>query len=271
MNLIFERLTVADSITFEGNGLHSGVPVSATVHPGTEGIAFRSGSSRWMAAPHEVTETVRCSRLGSIATIEHLMSAFAGLGITDAEVEVTGGEMPAAGGSALLFVDGLKSVGMASIGELEVTPPFARVFLKSEQHSLAIGAGSGHWRYDFVTSECWPGRQSFEAQLTPELYTASIAPARTFVFEDELAGVQLAGLGQGLDERSALILGQVGYVNASLFPDEAARHKLLDLIGDLYLSGVPIQAVDVIAERSGHTANVEAAAKLALASTVVRR
>ena len=198
------------------------------------------------------------------------MSAFAGLGITDAEVEVSGGELPAAGGSSAEFVEGLLSSGFEKIGTMEVTPPFARVYLKGDHHSLAIGAGSGHWRYDFVTADVWPGKQSFEAFLDPRVYTSEVAPARTFVFEDEIAVVQRAGFGQGLDESSALVLGQMGYVNPSIFPDEAARHKLLDLIGDLYLSGIPIRAVDVVAERSGHAANIEAAAKLAAASRVVR-
>ena len=73
------------------------------------------------------------------------------------------------------------------------------------------------------------------------------------------------GLGKGLDEKSALILGIEGYKNEARFPDEPARHKLLDLIGDLYLSGVPIRHINVVAERSGHRTNVKAAAMLAQA------
>lgn len=268
MTVTFDRLTVANSIEISGPGLHSGQPVRVQIHPGQSGIAFRQGGTRWQAEPTNISITQRCTRLGEINTIEHLMSAFAGLGITDAEVECEGGELPAAGGSARRYVDEILTVGLDTLGTLEVTQPFARVFHKGDQHSIAIGAGSGHWRYDFVTSDCWPGKQSFEATICPTTFGEQIAPARTFVFEEELGGIKAAGLGQGLDDTTALILGKNGYVNASLFPDEAARHKLLDLIGDLYLSGVPICAIDVIAERSGHTANVEAAARLKLATKV---
>ncbi|MCC7101619.1 MAG: UDP-3-O-acyl-N-acetylglucosamine deacetylase [Fimbriimonadaceae bacterium] len=268
--MVFDRLTVRSSVTFEGGGLHSGSPVSATVHPGRDGIAFRSGNNRWIARPDEIRETVRCTRLGDISTIEHLMSALAGIGITDAEVEVQGGELPAAGGSSFTFVEGLQATGHEKIGTLEVTPPYARIFSKCDERTLAIAAGEGHWRFDFVTNSPFPGVQSFAVHLTPDSYCREVAPARTIVFEAELDTVRRAGLGQGLDERTALVLGENDYVNPPLFSDEPARHKLLDLIGDLYLSGVPMQAVDVIAERSGHSANVEAAARLAQATTIVR-
>lgn len=270
MSLVFDRLTVRKAFSLEGPGLHSGRPVMVKVLPGNDGIAFSQGGERWTATPNNITDTVRCTSLGTVGTIEHLMSAFAGLGITDAEVECTGGELPAAQGSALAYVSAIQEAGLEKIGVLRVTPPFARVFNKGDAHSIAIGSGRGHWRYDFLTAEGWPGKQSFEAMLCADVYREQIAPARTFVFEDELATIKIAGLGQGLDNTTALILGKMGYVNPSLFPDEAARHKLLDLIGDLYLSGIPIQAIDVIAERSGHTANIEAAAKLMAACKVER-
>ena len=267
---MFDRLTVKESISFEGKGLHSGSPVTASVHPGRDGIAFRSGNNRWRAEPSEIKETVRCTRLGDISTIEHLMAALAGLGITDAEVEVTGGELPAAGGSSIEFVVGLRRVGLEKIGTMEVTPPYARVFVKCTDRSLAIAAGDGRWRYDFVTNEGFPGTQSFEAVLCPTVFSEEVAPARTIAFAHEIETARRAGLGLGLDENTAIIIGPDGYENPVLFEDEAARHKLLDLIGDLYLSGVPLQAIDVIAERSGHSANVEAAAKLAQATVIVR-
>ena len=74
--------------------------------------------------------------------------------------------------------------------------------------------------------------------------------------------VREAGLGKGLDERTAFVIGAHGYLNKTKFEDEPVRHKMLDLIGDLYLSGVPIELLDVVASRSGHTANVAAAQKL---------
>lgn len=270
MTQAFDRLTLNSSVAFVGVGLHSGTPVSATVNPGNDGIAFRSGNNRWPAKPEMIRETVRCTRLGDISTIEHLMSALAGLGVTDAEVEVEGGELPAAGGAASEYVEGLLAVGLEKIGSLEVTRPYARVFLKCSDVAIAIAAGDGRWRYDFITEGRFPGLQSFEVTLNPESYARDVAPARTTAFKDELPVLHNAGLGKGLDENTALVLGSSGYVNKALFEDEPARHKLLDLIGDLYLSGVPIQAVDVIAERSGHSVNIEAAAKLAQAAKIER-
>jgi len=78
------RFTVADGVSSAGQGLHGGPPVRVTVHPGSDGIAFRVGAQRVPATPNAVTDTRRCTQLGPVATIEHLMSAFAGLGITDA-------------------------------------------------------------------------------------------------------------------------------------------------------------------------------------------
>jgi UDP-3-O-acyl-N-acetylglucosamine deacetylase len=82
---------------------------------------------------------------------------------------------------------------------------------------------------------------------------------------EEVPAVLAAGLAKGLDIEKALILGIEGYKNDARFPDEPARHKLLDLAGDLYLAGVPLRFLNVAAERSGHRTNVEAAAKLYLA------
>ncbi len=88
------RRTLLEPVRFEGLGLHSGVPVLMVVHPSSEGICFRLGSDRISATPDNVTDTRRCTRLGSIGTVEHLMSAFAGLEITDAEVELDAPEVP---------------------------------------------------------------------------------------------------------------------------------------------------------------------------------
>ncbi len=266
----FPRQTVNGPIQVEGVGLHGAIEVRVTIEPYDAGIVFVSGDETFEAHPDQVTDTTRCTKLGSISTVEHLMSAFAGLGVTDARVLVDGPEMPAMGGASKEWVDILKRTGLRRIGTLRVTPPYARVFDKGDHHSLAIGTGSGHWRYDFVTGERWPATQSFEAFLDPTFYSEHIAPARTFAFEEELDHLTKAGLGQGLDESSALVLGTHGYVNPSRFPDEPARHKLLDLIGDLYLSGIPPQAIDVVAERSGHAANVRVAAKLLAASKIER-
>ena len=260
--ITFQRQTLVSSFTITGLGLHGGQPVAVTVKPGDSGIAFWSGTDRVLALPENVTDTRRCTQLGPISTIEHLMSAFAGLRITDAEIEVTGGELPACGGCSVKYVEAILSVGREIIGEKSFEPPFARVFEKTEKHSIAIGRGAGIWRYEFRTGTRWPGTQEFELELTEENYVREVAPARTIAFEEELPMIRQLGLGEGLDETSALVLAENGYLNEAKFPDEPARHKLLDLIGDLYLSGVQVEFLSVIGDRSGHSSNVLAAKKL---------
>lgn len=257
----FVRRTVTDSARFEGRGLHSGAPVYVAVHPGSGGIAFRRGPSRWVAVPENVTDTSRCTRLGEVSTIEHLMSAFAGLGVTDAEVEVGGDELPAMDGCSVAYCNGLLAVGLTETGEAKVDGPFERVFHVDGDVKIAISAGNGHWRYEFECGDRWPHSQHFEV-LSLATYPDDVAPARTFAFEEEMEMVRKAGLGKGLDETTAFVIGKEGYVNATKFDDEPARHKMLDLIGDLYLSGVPPQLLNVVAQRSGHRTNIAAAMKL---------
>ncbi len=258
----FSRRTVAERVTFSGKGLHSGIPVKMTIHPGEAGIWFRYGSERIKAIPENVSDTTRCTRLGSISTIEHLMSAFAGLEITDAEVELDAGELPGMDGSAAAYVDTLANAGFEHVG-LEAKPQlYRRVFLQEGATKIAVAKGSGHWRYVYETGERWPGTQSFEVPEIVVAYRDDIAPARTFALSEELPMIAKLGLGQGLDETSALILGTEGYQNKARFADEPARHKLLDAAGDLYLAGIPLRLLSVVAERSGHTANVKAALML---------
>lgn len=258
----FERLSPRVEIELEGPGLHTGASCSVLIAPGRNGIRFSDGERWFKASPENVTDTRRSTMLGTISTIEHLMSAFAGLGVTDADVLVKGGELPAADGCSQPYTRALLEVGMTYQGVLVATPPFSRVYDKTEDHSIAVAVGNGHWRYDYINGTEWPRLQSFEIELSPESYMREVAPARTFGLEEELPIIRQAGLARGLDENSALVIGTSGYLNASRFDDEPARHKLLDLIGDLYLSGFPILGLDVIGERSGHRAHVGAAAKL---------
>jgi len=107
-------------------------------------------------------------------------------------------------------------------------------------------------------------------RIEPESFLREIAPARTFCFSEELPHLEAAGLGRGLGPNSAFAIGPEGFEGAVRFANEPARHKLLDLIGDLSLSGVPPGALDVTAQRSGHRANVEFARRIAGAVTITR-
>jgi len=271
MEKIYKRQTVSSEFVIEGLGLHSGVPVQVTVRPGESGIRFR-GRGDWIdAVPANVTDTSRCTRLGEISTIEHLMSAFSGLGITDADVEVEGGELPAAGGCSSEYVAAILNAGLADCGEIVVNGPFARVFLQELPAKYAVGTGEGWWRAGYLRDDEFIGRQEFELEYSPERYATDVAVARTFALESELEMAKQYGLGKGLDESSCLVIGEGRFLNPPRFHDEPARHKLLDLIGDLALSGVPIAHLDVVAEFTGHRWNVEVARKLADSVTITRR
>lgn len=260
----FERFTFENEVNISGLGLHSGDPVSLRLFPGEEGIGFRYGTQRWQAHPNEVTDTSRCTKLGDIAMVEHLMSALCGAGITDCEVEVSGGvELPALDGSAREYLAAVETGGQVRLGECEVKGLFARVFEKTEDLSVAISKGEGHWRFEFDLGERWPGLQDFEYVFDKNAYREQIASARTFALEEEMPMIEKMGLGKGLDASSAFVIGSNGYLNEVRFSDEPVRHKLLDLLGDIYLAGIPAHLINVVAVRAGHRANVAAAAKLA--------
>lgn len=259
----FERQTVADSVEFCGKGVHTGEACSARVFPGSDGIAFRVGSERILAMPSSVTDTTRTTRLGPVGMAEHLMSAFAAMEISDAEVEVIGPELPILDGSALDYWNGLQAVGAERTGKTSKVTIFSRVNVQGDnEERIGVSAGSGRWRYEWEVPGCWLGPLGFEASL-PDDYGEQIAPAKTFCQESEIAMARAAGLGKGADEHNTLVIGQEGYLTEQRFRDEPPRHKLLDLIGDLMLAGIPPRFLNVVAERSGHRLNVEAAARLA--------
>ena len=144
------------------------------------------------------------------------------------------------------------------------------MYLVEGEVRIAVSKGFGHWKYDFECGDRWPHKQSFACELTKGGFAAELALARTFAFEEEVEPLRAAGLGRGLDLESALVLGTEGYINAARWPDEPARHKMLDLVGDLYLSGLPPFLLNVVAVGSGHRTNVAAAAKIAAHASIER-
>ncbi len=257
--MTYRARTVASDVLFEGKGLHTGTPVRMVVRPGSAGIAFRLGAERTLARPENVTDTTRSTKLGSVGTVEHLMAAFAGLEVTDAEVELDAPELPGMDGSARRYVEALLATGFADGERLESPDLYRRVFHQEGAASLSIGKGTGHGRYVYDLGKRWPGVQAFEAEDAVGAFALEIAPARTLALIEEVPRLIELGLGKGLDADSAVIVGEEGYKNAVRFEDEPARHKLLDLMGDLYLAGVPLRALNFVGERTGHRAHVKAA------------
>ena len=117
--------TLKNSVRLDGLGLHSGEPVQVTISPGDQGIRFRYGMSIIQALPENVVETRRCTKLGEVSTIEHLMSALAGCEITDAEIELTAPELPGLDGSAIPYVHAIRTAGVEQIGERPLPEHFS--------------------------------------------------------------------------------------------------------------------------------------------------
>jgi UDP-3-O-[3-hydroxymyristoyl] N-acetylglucosamine deacetylase len=255
--------TLARSVRIRGRGLHSGTPLTLWLHPHDDGIIFRCRGESVRAHPANVTGTFRATNLGGIATVEHLMSALAGASVSGAVVELTAPEVPGLDGSAREFTEAIADAG-TSVLKTDPSPlSSTAVTVEDGPTSIVIRPGSGRWRCTFDAGDRWPGALTVEAKL-PDEYDTAVAWARTFTFADEIPYALRAGLGGGLDSGSVVIIGPAGYANPVRSPDEPARHKLLDLVGDLWLAGVPLDQVDVTAVRPGHRTAVRAAAALLL-------
>jgi UDP-3-O-[3-hydroxymyristoyl] N-acetylglucosamine deacetylase len=256
------RRTVARTIRIRGRGLHSGSPLKLRIHPYGEGIVFRCGGESVRAHPGNVTGTFRATTLGGISTVEHLMSAFAAASVSSALVELTAPEVPGLDGSARGFADAIAEAGTSVLGPAPERVVAGTITVRSGPTSIVIRPGTGQWSCTYDLGDRWPGALTAKATLPGE-YGAAVAWARTIVLAEEIPQARRAGLGGGLDSDSVVIIGPDGYTNPVRAPDEPARHKLLDLVGDLWLAGVPLDMMDVDAIRPGHSTGVRAASLLA--------
>jgi len=259
----------APSAILSGVGLHSGADASVRLLPaplGT-GLVFRRqfDGQEIPALASNVSDTSRCTRLkaGSfeVQTVEHILSALAGLGIDDAVIEIDGPEVPAADGSAAPFVELVSATGIYAQTEqvqpLRLTEP---VFITESGSTLAVLPSD---RFSVSVVLDYPKHSYLATQAaifdgSTGNYAEQIAPARTFGFLSEIEALRARGLGLGASFDNALVLGETQYESPLRFANEPARHKLLDLIGDLALTGRPIYA-EILAVKPGHTLNVRLA------------
>lgn len=272
--------TVSKEIEISGQALQSGAKVKMMIYPQptNTGIVFsRSdlpGKPRVEARAENVISTKKSVTLGKdgwkIATIEHLMSVFHGLGIDNALVEVDGAELPSGDGSGRVFAE--------KILEADITTqdlPRNLVYIKEPlwvegtvykgeqpQNAMLLALPSDRLEVSFVFTSDHPvtGNQFYRFQLSRERYLEEIAPARTIAFTKEIEYLRSQGLAMSTDLNIAVIVGDDGYQNELRFPEEIVRHKILDILGDLYLAG-PIVA-HLVAFRSGHALDLEMAKKI---------
>lgn len=268
--------------TLAGVGLFSARPVRVVIALGESGGIrfFRAGGQATVHAaiasvvgahgPLGGRNTVLKGGDTSIATVEHLLSALAGLGIWNADVRVDADELPILDGSAAAFVEALSRLPRAR-GNGKTIPLENVVRVEDARTGAWIEARpSSGIRYRYELS--YPlgdgiGDQAVEWNGNAETYAKEIAPARTYSLEREALAMKAAGLFPHLTARDMLVIAPSGEAieNALRFPDEPARHKLLDLIGDLALLGGPLQA-EVVAHKSSHALTHELCRRIVAAT-----
>ena len=218
-----------------------------------------------------VTDTDRRTTLGppgsGVTLVEHVLAALAGLRVDNCVVELDGPEPPGLDGSAWGFVRAVAAAGVelqpARRPVLAAADP---VVVSRNGATVALHPADGPGlRISYILDYGPTGpipRQAFTLDATPESFTQEVAGCRTFLLEREAAALRARGIGRHLTPRDVLVFGPRGPLdNALRYGDEPARHKVLDLIGDLALCGFDL-AGHVVAYRSGHALNVDLAREL---------
>ena len=252
------QATLRDTLHFEGIGLHTGEQAAVEVRPAPpgDGISFVLGNTRVPALAENVVDTSRATVLGrdgaSVSTTEHLLSALFGMGVTNAEIHVAGPEIPARDGSAAEFVAAIARGGLTAQREpravLEIEEPR---WIRAGDRMIAAFP-SDDFRVRFVADFPAPiGTQYFADRIAPAQYETEIAGARTFAYLHEIEALWARGLGRGGSLENALVFAPDGPMQALRWPDEAVRHKVLDLIGDFALLGAWPHC-EIVAIKSGH-------------------
>jgi UDP-3-O-[3-hydroxymyristoyl] N-acetylglucosamine deacetylase/3-hydroxyacyl-[acyl-carrier-protein] dehydratase len=201
-----------------------------------------------------------------VHTIEHFAASLLALGIDNLEVEIDGPEVPGMDGSGLPFVDALRKAGRTEqkaprkLFRLDET-----VAIQNGDSSIVAFPAEEGLRISYTLS--YPEIDGLRSQhvaldVEEDRFIADIAPARTFCLESEARALQDAGYGKGANTRNTLVIGEQGlFENTLRFDDEPARHKILDLVGDLSMLGADLQA-NVVAIRTGHAMNHELVRKV---------
>ena len=256
------RQTVARSVSIKGTGLHRGNTVHLSIKAGEDGIIFIRNGQKIPARPDFVVDTRLNTMLGSkgivISTIEHLMSALYGLGITDCEVHVNGDEMPSMDGSALPFFNALSEPGTTPIGEIDPYIIMSQMRVGDDNTYVEIAPGDFSISYSIDFPEPAIGKQTYV--YSGGDYKALIAPARTFGRLKDVNAMRAMGLSLGGSLENAIIVDNNMILNPEglRYEDEFVRHKILDLLGDLWLLGRPVNG-SIKAVKANHRLHVELA------------
>ena len=263
--------TLRDRATLSGIGVHSGLPVTVTLHPADPdtGIVFllnvAGEPEREIAAePRAIAATEFATVLGdatgaAVSTVEHVMAALNGLGVDNAVVELDGPEVPILDGSAAPFVAAIDEAGIvtqaAARRYLRVMKP-VRVTDRGSYAELRPYDAGFRIEVEIDFPHALVGRQSLALDVTPQSFRRELARARTFGFTCDVSRLWAAGYALGATFENTLVVADDRVLNPEglRFPDEFARHKALDAVGDLALAGAPILGA-FRSVRGGHRLN----------------
>ena len=253
------QTTLRAAVTLEGIGVHSGDEARVVLHPAeaNHGIAFLrtglpGGRERLIDARHlTVTATELCTVIGdrdsgAVATVEHLMSALYGLGVDNVLVEIDGPEMPILDGSAAAFRRGDRGGRPRRRGRVRASTSRSsrRSASPRAAPSPSFARTARGFRVDVEIDFDNPaiGRQRRAVELTPAAYRREVCRARTFGFMRDVEKLWKAGFALGASLENTVAIGDDAVINPEglRYADEFVRHKLLDAVGDLALSGYPI-------------------------------
>jgi len=258
------RRTIAKPATLSGLGVISGRQVSVTLSPADRGLRFHHLPSGTLipAGPSLLSTGPSWTALRSddvaVSLIEHLLAALAATGITDVDIEVDGSELPLFNGSALPWFDVLSSAGTTSLpGETSCLVVGAPTILHAGNGSQWLAAFPlDGWKLVYILD--WPhplvGLQCARFDPATDDFQTQIAPARTFALARDAEAARAAGIFQAGDASNVLLIFDDCLSETPPLPDAFARHKLLDLLGDLYAAGRPWRGL-FIGYNSGHALN----------------
>jgi UDP-3-O-[3-hydroxymyristoyl] N-acetylglucosamine deacetylase len=266
--------TLKAKVDVVGVGLHTGSRIRMQILPAPAGAGIRFERTDMPGASLELSsllaspgrrgpESASLSRADhattlagagfTISTVEHLMAAFHGLGVDNAVVRLSGGEVPIMDGSAAPFVFLIKEAGLRDLGVSRNAIVFHRPVsvVDGDREVTIYPADSFRITYTIDFPHPAIGRQSLSRSVDERTFVHQLAPARTFCLLKDVQALRERGLALGGSLQNAVVVGDAGPLNDLRFQDEFVRHKALDLIGDLALLGHPL-AAHVVAHKAGH-------------------
>ena len=254
--MVIKQRTLDKSVSCSGIGLHSGEQAKIKLEPASDnsGIVFErtdiSGQARFIKAGCETIATSEfCSAVANdhgvkVLTIEHLMAALSGCSIDNVIVKINKQEVPILDGSSSPFVDMIQNAG---VKELNSPRQYIKILenISVEDNSKRLELIPGNTfsiNYEINYNDNVIGKQTAAVDINEEVFVNNIAKARTFCFEKEVEALKSRGIIKGGSLRNAVVVGENKVINSDglRYEDELVRHKILDLIGDLYLMGHPI-------------------------------